>query len=131
MAMSKANKAALLSAFAFPGAGYFVVKQKARGLLIVVAALMNLSVIGSVLSATIEYRFNQMMTGLNSLSGNDRIDLTASLPSGDAQAVSFASIILLLMWLLSTCDCYRRGRLLDQIDEIRRIKQVEAEAQPQ
>lgn len=127
MRMSKANKAALLSAFVFPGAGLFVVKQKMVGFFVALVALINLSVIGSVISANIEYRFNRLLTSMNSLSGNPSLDLTASLSPSDAEALQFSALIFSLLWLFTIYDSYRRGRLLDHIEEIRQLKQAEAD----
>lgn len=130
MSMSKANKAALLSAFVFPGAGLFVVKQKVLGSFVVAIALMNLTVIGSVVMANIEYRFDRLLSSLNSMSGNPSLNLAASLPPDDARAVQVASLFFIMTWLFSIFESYRKGRLIDRLAEILRIKIAEAHGQP-
>jgi len=124
MSMSKASKAATMSAFLCPGAGFFVVKQKVLGSIVVLITLMNTTVIFSIIMATVEYRLNQLMSELKSVSHHLASDLTAGLPDSDAFTLQINLLILSILWIYSTADCWRRGRIIDRVEKIRKIKQT-------
>lgn len=126
--ISKANKAALTSAMVFPGAGLLLVKAKWEAAIIMLAAFMNLSVIGSILYETVYYRMEQMMFGLNSLSGNAQSDLMAPLPAGDAQTLTVCLVFLAILWAYSIIYGWHKGRILDERETFKKRKQAEAEA---
>lgn len=125
MRMSKAAKAALTSAMVFPGAGLLLVKAKREAIIIMLAAFMNLSVIGSILYETVYYRMQQMMFGLNSLSGNAQTDPLAPLPAGDAQTLYVCLASLTVLWGFSVGYGWHKGNMLDQIERIQKEKQAE------
>lgn len=125
--MNKATKATMMSAFVFPGAGLFIVKAKVSGVLAAVFCLMNLSVIGSILYATVEHRIQGLLLGLDSRSGNPSVDVFAPLSPSDTQTLITAFILLTVVWTYSIFLSWKKGQLLDQIEEIRRQKELESD----
>ncbi len=109
--MRKPLKGALLSGLVFPGYGQFVLKHYIRGIVLMLIGLACLVVIGvKVLKQTfivlekIEYSGGAIdMSEL--LNAVNLVDTT----SGDV-IYKFASLLLLLCWIIGIIDAYRIGR---------------------
>lgn len=114
MAMLKSTKAALMSAFIFPGAGFFILNRKWVGAIAAVYCLMNLSVVFSIFYEAAEYRMDRLFLGLNSQSGNAQVDLFAALSSSDLQTAGAAMILFSLMWAYSIYLSWYAGRLMEK-----------------
>jgi uncharacterized membrane protein (UPF0136 family) len=111
--MSKAIKAALLSAFLFPGAGHFFLKKHLVGSLLAGAAFGSLYF---VLSRVVE-RALQITEKIQSGEVQPDIAVISELISKqttgtDARLLSVASTVLIISWLLGVIDSYRVGRIL-------------------
>lgn len=102
--MNKGVKAALLSAFVFPGAGHLLLKRYISGGLL------------ALFSLTITYfQMSEMMANMSSLMSDIQRGVvipdistmtTLLIPSANSSVTS----ILLVIWLLAAIDAYRLGR---------------------
>ncbi len=118
--MGQSLKAALLSAFAFPGSGHFILKKKVRGTLLAAVTILCL---GVLLSTALE---KAQEISLKIQSGEIPFDLAriteeaSKLASGDGtQQAEIATYLLLFCWLVGIIDAYRLGRLEDKADSAR------------
>jgi hypothetical protein len=113
--MNNALKGALLSGLVFPGLGQLVLRQYRRGILIMLAVTISLSVI--VIKAV---RIAQDILQKVELQG-DVIDMTAitdaatrdSLQSG-SMMLNLLMVFIIICWIAATADAYRAGRKLDR-----------------
>lgn len=112
--MKKPMKAALLSAFAFPGAGHIFLKKHIAGAALVV---VSLGAIYFLASYTVE---KGLQITEKILSGDGQLDVAAitellsKRPTGtDTQLINIATAILIICWLIGIVDSYRVGRLQD------------------
>ena len=109
--MNKGIKAALLSAFVFPGVGHFVVKKYSSALLFIVSAG---ACVYFLLNQAWENALNlveKMQSGM--LVGNlDQISqmVDQQVSAHDAMMSNVVSGILLLLWIVSIVDGYRIGK---------------------
>ena len=108
--MNKAIKAALLSAFIFPGSGQLYLKRYWRGLLIMMLIVVGLSVI--IMRATIA-----VLDTLKVIQGNgqpiDMEKISRLVETSSANIFADNSIILVFLaacWIFSVVDAYRIGR---------------------
>lgn len=126
MAMSKSTKAALMSAFTFPGAGLFIVNKKLIGAALVAFSIMDLFVIFNIISETIQHRFDQMRLSLNSLSGNAQTDIFAPLSSSDAQTILIATVLFNVIYIYSIYLSWHYGRLIDSKEQLLAMKSADS-----
>jgi hypothetical protein len=108
--MMRSSKAALLSGLVFPGVGHIVLKQYARGSVVIFSALVALSVI-------VARVFQQALTIVDRInSGNipaetgaiaEMVSNTAN--GADSFLENFAVIVLGACWLFGIIDSYRLG----------------------
>ncbi len=112
--MKKSTKAALLSAFVFPGAGHIFLKKYIPGVALVGASLGG---IYYLTSKTVEkgLRIAEIIQ-----SGDVQLDVAAITElvskqptSTEAQLINIATVILIISWLIGIVDSYRVGRLQD------------------
>ncbi|NNK94696.1 MAG: hypothetical protein HKP41_10130 [Desulfobacterales bacterium] len=112
--MSKAIKAALLSALVFPGTGHFFLKKHIIGTLLAGAASASLYL---VLSRMLERALQigeKIQRGEVQLDVAAIIELVFNQPTGtDVQLLNVAWAVLIISWLISIVDSYRVGRILD------------------
>jgi len=112
--MKSAVKGALLSGLVFPGLGQLVLRQYRRGVLIMLAVLISLSVIViEIVQQALDILEKIELQG-------DAIDITAisnAAARESAQSGSVTVNILMLFvavcWLAGTVDAYRIGRKQD------------------
>ncbi|HYQ70416.1 MAG TPA: hypothetical protein VET88_00660 [Gammaproteobacteria bacterium] len=113
--MKHAVKGALLSGLVFPGLGQLVLRHYQRGILIMLAVMISLSVI--VIKAV---RIAQGILEQIELQG-DAIEITAisdaatreSIQSG-SMTLNLLMIFIIVCWIAATLDAYRIGRKLDR-----------------
>ena len=112
--MKSAVKGALLSGLVFPGLGQLVLRQYRRGVLIMLAVLISLSVIViEIVQQALDILEKIELQG-------DAIDITAisnaaaveSAQSGSAM-VNILMLFVAVCWLAGTVDAYRIGRKKD------------------
>ena len=106
--MKKSTKAALLSAFIFPGAGHFILKKPLTGLILSATAA---SAIYVIISKTVE---NAMRIVEKVQSGEVQTDVAAitdlvnaQTATNDAQGINIAMLVLLAVWIIAIVDAYR------------------------
>ena len=112
--MKKSTKAALLSALVFPGVGNFYLKRHISGAVIAGAALMALyALISNTVVRALEIVDKLQLGEIQP----DMAVITALLskqPAGtEALLIDFATIVLLLSWVIGIVDAYRLGRQKD------------------
>ncbi|VAX09103.1 hypothetical protein MNBD_GAMMA25-138 [hydrothermal vent metagenome] len=111
MIMSHSIKAALLSAFVFPGAGHLFLKKyiSALGLsgaAFSVAYFLTTTMVERVLQITEKIQSGQVPLDVASI--NELVSVQSS--GADAQALNIATIIFIVIWLVGIADSYRVGR---------------------
>ena len=116
MRMKLSTKAALYSAIVFPGAGYFIVKNKLRGgialsislgclVVFMIEAFNKAQIIaGKIVSGEIPYDINII---------RDQIPLTPGVFA--TEFIMVTTICIALVWIVGGIDSYRLGKLLDKL----------------
>jgi hypothetical protein len=115
--MSHAMKAALFSAFIFPGSGHFLLKKHVRGTLLAGVTILCVWVLLSIAlekaqEISLKIQSGEIPFDLGRIT-EEASKLTAS--SGTLQA-DVATYLLIICWLAGTVDAYRVGRLKDKDD---------------
>ena len=109
--MKTSFKAALLSAFVFPGAGQLWLKKYFLGCIFSFVAAVPLYII---ISTTVEQtqkiieQINLQASTLDYLAINELV--SQQMAGIDTQQMHIATISLLTIWLLSILDAFRIGR---------------------
>ncbi len=118
--MKKSTKAALFSAFVFPGVGHIFLKKYLTGAVLAGVALV---VISYLVSKSIEIAL-QITDGIQS--GNVPLDvvsiteLVSQQPTGtEAVLLDVATYVFIICWLIGVIDAYREGQVQDKKDELR------------
>jgi hypothetical protein len=110
--MSKAIKAALLSAVVFPGTGHFFLKKHVVGSLLAVAALASLYLVISRMVERALLIVEKIQRGEVQLDVAAIAELISKQPTGtDAQLLNIAWAVLIISWLIGIVDSYRVGRM--------------------
>lgn len=107
-------KAALLSAFVFPGVGHFLLKKYVVGALLSGTALVALYVV-------VSYALERALTIVEKLqSGEAPLDIAAMTElvsrqeaAVGTQSTTIATIVLTIVWLAGIVDAYRLGSAQD------------------
>ena len=112
--MKKSTKAALLSAFVFPGIGHVYLKRYISGALLAGTAFITLYF---VIAAAVE-RALQIVDKIQS--GEIQADIAVitelvakQVMGTDAQQINITTAVLIITWLIGIVDSYRVGRLQD------------------
>jgi hypothetical protein len=109
--MTRSTKAALLSAFVFPGLGHIYLKQRLRGLLLAGVALVALVLVISNAVDTALQLSDAILSGeLQPDSTSIAAALAAQPPDADALLVNGAYAALIIAWLFGIIDAWRTGR---------------------
>ena len=108
-------KAALLSAFVFPGVGHFFLKKHIRGAILAGASFASLYL---VISKTVEWSL-QIADKIQR--GDVPLDVTAiteivlqQSTGSQAQLFNIATTVFTISWLIGIIDSYRVGCLQDK-----------------
>ena len=113
--MNQSIKAALLSAFVFPGVGHFFLKKHITGTVLAGSALASLAL---VISRTVERAlqiFEKIQSGEVQPDVAAITELVTKQSSGtDANLLSIASAVLIIDFLIGIADSYRVGRAQDK-----------------
>lgn len=109
--MKKSVKAALLSAFVYPGMGHFYLKKHAMFAVFACAFSVPLYFIISEIMAKAENIVEQINNGEIPL---DIAAISQSLSSSavgvDAQELNIKMYVLIIIWAIGILDSYRLGR---------------------
>ena len=108
--MRKSLKGALLSGLVFPGYGQFVMKHYIRGIVLMLTCLTGLVVIGVKVRQQIFIVLEKIEYVDGAIDMNEIINAVnlAGTASGDV-IYRFASLLLLLCWIIGIIDAYRIG----------------------
>ena len=108
-------KAALLSAFVFPGVGHFLLKKYIPGAVLAGAAFAGLYfLIAKTLEKTIQIT-EKIQSGEVQLDVATITDLVSKQATGtEAQLLNIAAAILFISWIIGIVDSYRVGRAQDK-----------------
>ena len=110
--MKKSTKAALLSAFVFPGIGHLYLKRYVAGVLLASASFAS---IYYLIAKAIERAFEisaKIQNGDVQLDVEAITALVSQQSSGaDARLLNIATTAFIICWLIGIVDSYRAGRL--------------------
>jgi hypothetical protein len=116
--VKKSTKAALLSAFVFPGVGHLYLKKFKAGLLL---AGVSVAAIYYLIAKAAESAFEiseKIQSGAVPLDA-EAINKLVSQQSGgaDAQMMNMATIAFFICWVIGIVDSYRVGRVQQKGDD--------------
>ncbi|HHH43448.1 MAG TPA: hypothetical protein ENK49_04850 [Gammaproteobacteria bacterium] len=110
--MKRSTRAALLSAFIFPGAGHLYLKKYLAG---AVLAGISLTAMYRVVSDTIGKAYQiseQLLNGAAPLDAGAISELVAGQTTGsEARSMNMAMAAFIICWLIGIVDSYRAGRV--------------------
>ncbi len=113
--MRKSNKAALLSALVFPGAGPLYLKKHITGAVLVCAALAALYLIVADILEKALVIVEKIERGEVSPDVAVIAELLSRQPVGnESQLLDAALPVLVICWIIGIADSYRCGRALDK-----------------
>ncbi len=108
-------KAALLSAFVFPGLGHIVLKKYGAGAVLAGTALTALVYLVAKAVATALEISDKIQRGEVQLDTGTVTEIVSGQAAGaDSLLLNIATIVLILCWVTGIVDSYRVGRTLDQ-----------------
>ena len=113
--MKKSNKAVLLSALVFPGAGHLLLKRYITGAVLVCAALAALYLIVADILEKALAIVEKIERGEISPDVAAIAELLSRQPMGnESQLLGAALPVLVICWVIGIADSYRCGRALDK-----------------
>ena len=116
--MKKSTKAALLSAFVFPGVGHVYLKNYKAG---VSLGGVSFAAIYYLVAKSVETALEitgKIQSGDVPLDIGAITELVSQQSSGtDAQMLNIATTALVICWLIGIVDSYRAGRVREKSDE--------------
>jgi hypothetical protein len=109
--MNNPMKAALLSAFIYPGMGHFFLRKYAMCVVLVSAFSVPLYFIISEVFSNVERVVEQIKNGEIQLDiAVISESISSSVTSVDAQEFNIKMYVLVIVWLVGIIDSYRLGR---------------------
>lgn len=113
--MSKAIKAALLSALVFPGTGHLLLKKYLHAVVLIGASF---SVLYLMISRLIEIALQISEKIISGEVGPDVVAISEliikQVAVTETRLLNIAGVVLVIIWLISIVDSYRIGRLQDK-----------------
>ena len=113
--MKKSTKAALLSAFIFPGLGHIFLKKYIPGFVLVG---FSITCIYYLISKTMEHALqivDKIQSGSVPLDATAIADLAAKQSTGaESLLLNIASVAILICWIIGIIDSYRVGSMQDK-----------------
>lgn len=115
--MSKALKAALLSALVFPGSGHFMLRKHVAGALLAGVSLVCVYLLMSTALEIAREISLKIQTGEIPLDvAMMREAISMQIAEADTGYVNASTYVLATCWLLGIGDSYRVGRLQDKAE---------------
>jgi hypothetical protein len=115
--MNQALKAALFSAFIFPGSGQFLLKKHIRGALLTSVSILCVWVLLSTALEKAQEISRKIQSGEIPLDITRITEEVSRLATGSgSQQAEIATYVLLVCWLVGIVDAYWVGRLQDEAD---------------
>ena len=113
--MKKSSKAALLSAFVFPGAGHFFLKKYILGIILLFISLCGAYYLTSIMFEKATQLTEQILSGKVQPNAAAITDLISAQSTGpEAQRLDIVTYVIFLCWLIGIIDSYRQGLVLDK-----------------
>ena len=108
-------KAALLSAFVFPGVGHFLLKKYIPGVVLAGTAFVGLYfLIANMVEKALQIT-EKIQSGEVQLDAATITELVSRQAAGtEAQPLNIAAAVLFISWIIGIADAYRVGRVLDK-----------------
>ncbi len=116
--MKNCWKAALLSAFVFPGVGHFAIQKKVQGIIFASIATICLLIFLTTVTQIAQQISDQIILGEIPLSVeriSSEIDL--KLEQNNDSTINYAIYLLVICWIVSIIDSFRLGRILDKTSQ--------------
>jgi len=116
--VKKSTKAALLSAFVFPGVGHLYLKKYTAGILLAGASFAAIYyLIAKAVETAVEIS-EKIQSGDVQMDVGAITQLVSQQASGiDAQMLNIATTALGICWLIGIVDSYRAGRVREKSEE--------------
>ena len=118
--MNKPMKAALLSAFVFPGVGHFLLKKYIPGAVLAGTAFAGLYFL---IAKTVERALQiaeKIQSGEIQLDSATITELVSKQATGtEVHPLNIAAAVLFISWLIGIIDSYRVGRAQDKNVDVR------------
>jgi len=109
--VNKSAKAALLSAFVFPGAGHFLLKKHIPGAVLAATAFAGLYFFVSKTVETALKITEKIQSGEIQLDATTITELVSEQAMGaEAQLLDISVTVFIISWLIGIVDSYRIGR---------------------
>ncbi len=107
--MKRSTRAALKSAFVFPGAGHFFLKKYGAGALLAGATLASLifiisGMVEQVIQIVERIQHNGVQLNVPAIT-----ELVSKLMNSQTQDLNIASTVLMVLWIIGIVDSYRIG----------------------
>jgi hypothetical protein len=117
--VKKSTKAALLSAFVFPGLGHIYLKKHTAGALLAGASFAAIYyLVSNVVERAFEISEN-IQSGDLQLDIEEITKIVVQQSTGtDIQLLNIATTALIICWLIGIIDSYRVGCIRDKNDEV-------------
>ena len=113
--MPKTNKATLLSALVFPGAGHFFLKKRITGAVLAAASLAALYLIVADMVERAQQIADKILSGEVAPDVAAITELLSRQATGnESQLLDVAWPVLIICWLIGIVDSYRCGRAQDK-----------------
>lgn len=117
--MKKSTKAALLSAFVFPGLGHLFLKKYIAGLILVGVSFSGIYYLASkaverALEITAKIQSGEVAPDIATITALVEKQSTGA----EAQLLSIATVAFVICWLVGIIDSYRVGCTRDKNDEV-------------
>jgi hypothetical protein len=111
--MHKATKAALLSAFIFPGCGHFYLKNKRRGAVFFLFSVGCLFVLIKNMIKIADIISNGILSGDIPLNiASLMAEISSQLSGTNSNLLNIVSLLLVICWGVATIDSFILGRKL-------------------
>ncbi len=113
--MKRRTKAALLSAFVFPGVGHFILRKRIHGAVLAGTAFVSLYfLIARTIEKTLQV-FEKIASGEIQSDAASITDLVLNQSTGsETLLLRIATAALIISWLVGIVDSYRVGRAQDK-----------------
>jgi hypothetical protein len=111
--MHKSTKAALISAFIFPGFGHFYLKSKLRGAVFTLISVGCLYLLTTYVMDIANDISNKILSGdIPSDITRLIVEISSQLTGSQSNPPNVASLLLFICWGIATVDSYILGRKL-------------------
>ena len=117
--MKKSIKAALLSAFVFPGVGHIYLKKYIPGMVLVGVSLAGIYYLTSKAVDRALQIVEKIQSGDVPLDVTAITELVSKQASGaEAQLLNIATTVIFICWIIGIIDSYRIGREQDKNEKV-------------